>query len=78
MKIDFEKVLMYDVCNIKFEEIQMNTIIALLKDIFSFDCGNEKVGLSQFNRRGAKRISEQNVLSRPKELKLSDLMRKSY
>ena len=78
MKIDFEKVLMYDVCNIKFEEIQMNTIIALLKDIFSFDGGSEKVGLSQFKRREVKRISDQNVSSRPKELKLSDLMSKSY
>ncbi len=56
----------------------MNTIIALLKDIFSFGNDNEKVGLSQFRRPEVKKISEQNVLSRPKEVKLSDLMRKSY
>jgi len=57
----------------------MNTIIAFFKDIFSFnDTDNVKVGLSQFNKKEPRRISEQNVLSRPAEIKLSDLMRKSY
>lgn len=57
----------------------MNTLVALIKDLFSFGGNdNEKVGLSQFNRPQPKKISEQNVLSRPGEIKLSDLMRKSY
>jgi hypothetical protein len=57
----------------------MNTIIAFFKDIFTLqDKSNVKVGLSQFKRAEAKKISEQNVLSRPQEIKLSDLMRKSY
>lgn len=57
----------------------MNTIVAFFKDIFSFN-GNDnvKVGLSQFKKSESKRISEQNVISRPNEMKLSDLMRKSY
>ncbi len=62
-----------------FEEIQMNTIVAFFKDIFSFnENDNVKVGLSQFKKTESKRISEQNVISRPGEMKLSDLMRKSY
>ena len=62
-----------------FEEIQMNTIVAFFKDIFSFNEKDDvKVGLSQFKRAESKRISEQNVISRPGEIKLSDLMRKSY
>ena len=57
----------------------MNTIVAFFKDIFSFgDNDNVKVGLSQFKKVEPKRIAEQNVLSRPGEIKLSDLMRKSY
>ena len=57
----------------------MNTIIAFFKDIFTLeDKSTVKVGLSQFNRNEPKKISEQNVLSRPPEIKLSDLMRKSY
>ena len=57
----------------------MNTIIAFFKEIFSFkDNDDSRVGLSQFNRKEVKKISEQNVLSRPAEIKLSDLMRKSY
>lgn len=57
----------------------MNTIVAFFKDIFSFGGDdNAKVGLSQFKKVETKRVSEQNVLSRPGEVKLSDLMRKSY
>ncbi len=57
----------------------MNTIVAFFKDIFSFnENDNVKVGLSQFKKTESKRISEQNVISRPGEMKLSDLMRKSY
>jgi hypothetical protein len=57
----------------------MNTIIAFFKDIFTLqDKSNVKVGLSQFKRAEAKKISEQNVFSRPQEIKLSDLMRKRY
>ena len=62
-----------------YEEIQMNTIVAFFKDIFSFSDGNNiKVGLSQFKDNESSRMPEQNVISRPKEIKLSDLMRKSY
>ena len=58
----------------------MNTIVAFFKDIFSFNENddNVKVGLSQFKRAESKRITEQNAISRPGEIKLSDLMRKSY
>jgi len=57
----------------------MNTLVAFIKNIFSLgDNDNEKIGLSQFNKPEPKKLSEQNVLSRPGEIKLSDLMRKSY
>ena len=58
----------------------MNTIVAFFKDIFSFNENddNVKVGLSQFKRAERKSPAEQNVISRPGEIKLSDLMRKSY
>ncbi len=57
----------------------MNTIVAFIKDIFTFsDNGNEKVGLSQFKNREPQSVREQNVVSRPGEIKLSELMRKSY
>ena len=56
----------------------MNTIIAFFKDIFSYnDNDNVKVGLSQF-KKDSRRVSEQTIMSRPSELKLSELMRKSY
>lgn len=57
----------------------MNTIVAFFKDIFSFG-GNDdtKVGLSQFKNPAPKSIADQNVVSRPGDIKLSDLMRKSY
>ena len=57
----------------------MNTIVAFFKDIFSFG-GNDdtKVGLSQFKNPAPKSIADQNVVSRPGDIKLSDLMRKGY
>jgi len=57
----------------------MNTIIAFFKDIFSLNGGdNIKVGLSQFKTQEFKKAENQNVVSRPGEVRLSDLMRKSY
>ena len=65
--------------NKSIEEIQMNTIVAFFKDIFTFnEKDNVKVGLSQFKKAETKKISEQNILNRSGEIKLSDLMRKSY
>ena len=65
--------------NKSIEEIQMNTIVAFFKDIFSFDGNdNTKVGLSQFKKSEVKKVNDKNVLNRPGEIKLSDLMRKSY
>ena len=56
----------------------MNTIIANLKDIFSFsDSDREKVGLSQFKNSEAKPVIQPKQ-SNHSEMKLSDLMRKSY
>ncbi len=57
----------------------MNTIVAFIKEIFTFsDNGNEKVGLSQFKNREPQSVREQNVVSRPGEIRLSELMKKSY
>ena len=78
MKFAQIKDLMYYVIT-NIEEIQMNTIIAFFKDIFSLnENDNVKVGLSQFKKSERKSPAEQNVISRPGEIKLSDLMRKSY
>ncbi len=57
----------------------MNSIVAFLKDIFTLN-GDDgiKVGLSQFKKPEPKKVKEQNVVSRPSEIKLSDLMRKTY
>ena len=57
----------------------MNTFVALFRNIFSF--GNEdevKVGLSQFNRMETKKIEEQKSLTKPGEIRLSDLMKRNY
>ena len=56
----------------------MDTIVALFKDIFSFN-GNDstKIGLSQFNNAEPARV-EPKTSPRTGEVKLSDLMRKSY
>ena len=56
----------------------MNTIVALFKDIFSFN-GNDstKIGLSQFNNADPVKI-EPKTAPHNGEMKLSDLMRKSY
>ena len=56
----------------------MNTIVALFKDIFSFsDNDNTKIGLSQFNNTEPAK-TEPKAPTRTGEMKLSDLMRKSY
>ena len=57
----------------------MNTIVALIKDLFSFGGeDNVKVGLTQFNSTKPQKTPEPKVLNRPGEIKLSELMRKSY
>lgn len=57
----------------------MDTIVAFFKDIFSFDDNDSvKVGLSQFKKVETARPAVKKVLSTPGEVKLSDLMRKSY
>ena len=56
----------------------MNTIVAFFKSIFSSDAGNDmKIGLSQFKDNTPQDIRERKS-NRTGEMKLSDLMRKSY
>ena len=56
----------------------MNTILALIKDIFSLN-GDDgmKVGLSQFKKNMPKE-EKKKVQKRPEEIKLSELMKRSY
>ena len=57
----------------------MNTILAFLKDIFTLnDDDNMKVGLSQFKKPVPKKIVKPKVLQSPEDIKLSDLMKRSY
>jgi len=54
-------------------------IIAFLKDIFSFSDDGVKIGLSQFkNLEEPKRQEAKTVQNTHTEVKLSDLMRRSY
>ena len=57
----------------------MSGIVAFLKDIFTFSDDESKVGLSQFRlTKEAKRPPEKKVVNHVGDVKLSDLMRKSY
>ena len=56
----------------------MNSVMAFFKDIFSYSDDNIKIGLSQFKEVEPKKAPEAKALSRSHEVKLSDLMRKSY
>ncbi len=57
----------------------MNSVMAFFKDIFSYSDDNVKIGLSQFkNPEPIKKTVETKIATRPSEVKLSDLMRKSY
>lgn len=70
---------MYYVCNIKYlRRYIMNSVMAFFKDIFSYSDDNIKIGLSQFKEVEPKKAPEAKSLSRSHEVKLSDLMRKSY
>lgn len=56
----------------------MNTFVALFKDIFSFgDNDGTKIGLSQFNKPEPQ-TAEHKTTPHTGEVKLSDLMRRSY
>jgi len=56
----------------------MNTIVAFFKNIFSLSGEDSaKIGLSQFNKTEPKKI-ETKTINHTGEVKLSDLMRKSY
>lgn len=57
----------------------MKEIIAFFKDLFMITDENSKVkvGLAQFNREIKVQTSPKKVLKAQKEVKLSDLMRKS-
>ena len=57
----------------------MKGIVAFLKDIFTFSDDEAKVGLSQFKlSREVKRPAMKKVVNQSNEVKLSDLMRRSY
>lgn len=57
----------------------MSGIVAFLRDIFTFSDDESKVGLSQFRlAKEAKRPPEKKVVNHVGDVKLSDLMRKSY
>ena len=57
----------------------MKEIIAFFKDIFMItdETSKTKVGLAQFNREEKIQQSPQKITKIKKEVKLSDLMRKS-
>lgn len=57
----------------------MKGIVAFFKDIFSFSDDEAKVGLSQFKMsKEPKRALVKKPQSVQSEVKLSDLMRRSY
>ena len=56
----------------------MKEIIDFFKDIFMInDCGSRKVGLSQFDSASVGEQPQKVVAKSLKDVKLSDLMRKS-
>lgn len=57
----------------------MKGLVDFLKDIFSFSDDGVKIGLSQFKvSEEPKRPESKTVQASPSEVKLSDLMRRSY
>lgn len=57
----------------------MSGIVSFLKDIFTFSDDEVKVGLSQFRlAKETKRPAVKKVVNHVGDVKLSDLMRKSY
>ena len=69
---------MYYVCKQNLRRYIMNTFVALFKDIFSFgDNDGTKIGLSQFNKPEPQ-TAEPKTTPHTGEVKLSDLMRRSY
>ena len=61
------------------QEKIMRELVAFFKELFMITDENSKVkvGLAQFNRETVIRKSSQKPEKLPKEIKLSDLMRKS-
>lgn len=61
------------------QENIMRELVAFFKELFMITDENSKVkvGLAQFNRETVIRKSPQKPEKLPKEIKLSDLMRKS-
>lgn len=57
----------------------MKEIITFFKDLFMITDENSKVkvGLAQFNRETKVQISPKKVVKTQREIKISDLMRKS-
>ena len=55
----------------------MQEIISFFKDIFTGTDSKTKVGLSQFKTENSPKELTQKVIKPQKEVKLSDLMRKS-
>lgn len=57
----------------------MNQIFALIKDLFTLqDDDNLKVGLAQFKKSAATKEGKPKAIKRPDDIKLSDLMKRSY
>lgn len=57
----------------------MKGLVDFFKDIFSFSDDGVKIGLSQFKvSEEPKRPETKTVQASPSEVKLSDLMRRSY
>lgn len=57
----------------------MNQIFALIKDLFTLsDDDNLKIGLSQFKKSAEPKESKPKTMKRPDDIKLSDLMKRSY
>lgn len=56
----------------------MKGLVEFLKDIFSFSDDGVKIGLSQFKVSEEPKRPDATVQSSLSEVKLSDLMRRSY
>lgn len=59
-------------------DLDMSDLIKILKDIFMIkNTDTRHIGLSQFKPVSVVEKPKENVFNKPKELKISDLMRRS-
>ena len=76
----FTDLMYYIVINYIYEEIHMKGIVNFLKEIFTFSNNGPKIVLSQFKmaKELKRRPEVKKVVNQTSEVKLSDLMRRSY